>query len=202
MPVVELVNFLASEALLANNDLTAEPMKAFGKVEGCLSVHFGPQVEDKKTAYMMVAWETLEHHIAFTKSAVYPELMKALGPAVGGPLDVKHVHYNEDTTNALQAAVTEITTVKLKEGKSFEGDLKPIIDVISEKAPLAKGGNPPVAFGEYVETPGVYSMLIGWDSLEAHGEVVKQEPFAKLIPNLFATGDLTICHVVFKKLQF
>jgi hypothetical protein len=112
-------------------------------------------------------------------SPEYPALIEKLKPALGGPLAMDHIPFNEDVTNALNAPVTQVITSKLKDGQAKDGllDAGTFTKALNE----AVGAHPPVAFGESKENPGTFIVLIGWDSVEvcpcvsvAHSLLIEQ----------------------------
>ncbi|KIK07939.1 hypothetical protein K443DRAFT_604541 [Laccaria amethystina LaAM-08-1] len=198
MPVVEFASFVASEALLANHDLLEGAVDDISKVDGFISAYAGLKVEDKKTAYLAVVWETYESHKTLMDSPEYPALIEKLKPALGGPLAMDHIPFNEDVTNALNAPVTQVITSKLKDGQAKDGllDAGTFTKALNE----AVGAHPPVAFGESKENPGTFIVLIGWDSVEAHVAARGQDPrFKEYAEKAAPLADATVVHVNFVK---
>ncbi|KDR82912.1 hypothetical protein GALMADRAFT_57639 [Galerina marginata CBS 339.88] len=201
MPILEIGFFPASEALLANNEITQAELEFVAKSEGCISVYYGIDVDGNKTAFMGAIWESFDHYKKVVESPEFPATMEALKPAMAGPLTSLHVECEADPTSALEAPVTEITLAKLKDGKTHE-ELKPLADAICDNAHLAKGAHPPVAWGPFIQKPGEYGVAVGWDSVEDHIKLADNPPYDKFLPSLFEMADMTVNHVKFKKLVF
>lgn len=200
MPVVEFASFVASEALLANRDLLAGALDDVSKVNGCLRAYAGLQVEDKKTVYLAIVWETYEAHKTLMDSPEYPALIEKLKPGLGGPLVMNHIPFNEDVTNALSAPTTEVITSKLKDGQAKDALLDESASTFTKALNEAAGVHPPAAVGESKENPGTFIVLIGWDSVEAHLAAREQDPrFKEYAKKAAPLADATVVHVNFVK---
>ncbi|EDR13795.1 uncharacterized protein LACBIDRAFT_292588 [Laccaria bicolor S238N-H82] len=200
MPVVEIASFVASEALLADHDLLKGALEHVSKVNGFISAYAGVQVEDKKTTYLAVVWETYEAHKALMDSPEYPALIEKLKPGLGGPLVMNHVPFNEDVTNALSAPTTEVITSKLKDPQAKDPRLDESAAFFTKALSEAVGAHPPVVYGESKENPGTLIVLIGWDSVEAHLAARAKDPrFKEYAAKAADFTDATVVHVNFEK---
>ncbi|KAJ3542492.1 hypothetical protein NMY22_g3503 [Coprinellus aureogranulatus] len=197
MPVVEVATFQASDALLANPDLALGALAILKNAEGFLGAWTGYDVEDKKTAYLIVTWESVELHKKLHASPSYPELTEKLRPALGGPLNIIHVQFDKDHTVAFNAPVTELLTNKLKEGKTKE-DLDSVVAELAKHYESTEGIHQPPVHGPVLEEPGTFVSAIGWDSLEANQAVASAEA-ATQGAKLLAVVDVKPVKVKFEK---
>ncbi|KAF8177034.1 hypothetical protein BJ912DRAFT_986347 [Pholiota molesta] len=199
MPVYEIFVFPASDAFVADPAAALKPAREFmSKVDGCLSVH-GGAAEEEKTGYLVVAWETYEHHLALMKREGYPDII-GLAPVFGeGDPKLYHVDFIESPETALAQNATEILIMTLKEGKTKE-DLAAAIAVLGAKITAEEGCSKPLAWGETREEPGkTFFSFLGWESSKRHVEVVGQNSYETPIQNMYAAADIKIVHVDFKK---
>jgi hypothetical protein len=153
-----------------------------------------------------------------TESAEFPDLVESMKPAMAGPLHILHAEVKTDPTTALEAPVTEVTIVDIKEG-TFE-DIKPLGEAIDANAHLLKGTHIPSSWGRSIQDCQKIGVAVGWDSVEvssigsllswqsilnhlavqAHAAMPGIPPFSQIFAKMSELADLTTCHVKFKKL--
>ncbi len=64
----------------------AEPL--LSGLPGANAVSYGPGLENPDKLILLIEWETMDDHIAFTKSAEMPEFRALIGPyTVGGEME-------------------------------------------------------------------------------------------------------------------
>lgn len=97
-----------------------------------------------------------------------------------GTISFQHIEFSADTTTAFNAPVTELTTIKAKEGKT-QKDVGAVVSRIRDNQHLVKGGHPPIAWGQIKETPELSVLIIGWDSVE----VCLQKINSRTVTNIF-----------------
>jgi quinol monooxygenase YgiN len=108
-------------------------------------------------------WESYDHHKKLINSPDYAAITDALKPAVGGKLDRDHIEASDDPSNALGAPCAEIAIFTLKEGQSKETFKERFARLVSA---VNAGATPftPCFWGESIETPGRFLLVIGWES--------------------------------------
>ncbi|KAF6747881.1 hypothetical protein DFP72DRAFT_587873 [Ephemerocybe angulata] len=172
MPVIEITSFEASEALLVNPSLFSMVLDIVSTAEGFISAYGGLQVEDKKTAYLSLTWESMECYKRAVANPRYPEMATKLSAAiVGNPdtLDYNFVEFRKDHTPSFDAPVTELCTMQLREGRKaeeLEAVLEPMHNVIA--AARFSGFHPPPTYGDFVGKSGLFLVTSGWDSAKDH----------------------------------
>ncbi|KAF9485804.1 hypothetical protein BDN70DRAFT_459393 [Pholiota conissans] len=124
----------------------------------------------------------------------YPPLVSLSSGAVS----IQHVNFGIDTKSAFTAPVTEIATMKAKEGHT-QVAVDGAISALSKNQHLAKGAHPPISWGLIKETPELTILAIGWDSIEAHAASYTVAPFDKLVASLQSTVDASAKHLVLKR---
>lgn len=196
MPVVEIVWWQASEALLADPEIIKPSLEYISKVDGCLGIYSGLAEEDNKTVYGFIVWETLEHHQALINHPEYPAIL-GLAPSVDGELKLHHVGFTKEFVPALTAPTTEILGITLKEGKTKE-DLYKILGSLATKIE-AENKHGPVTWGQTVEDPQKFWLTIGWDSVKAHMAIVGEPSILADVTILRSTADLIMFHASLKK---
>ncbi|KAJ3500153.1 hypothetical protein NMY22_g19356 [Coprinellus aureogranulatus] len=200
MPVVEIATFPASEAFIADPTLLNGPItNILAKADGFISAYVGLQVEDRKTAYLVVVWQSLEAHQKLIADPIYPELGAQLKPALAGAINIQHVEFAGDATVAFNAPVTEVAIAKLKEGKAKE-DFVAFIPTIVETSKAVPGIHGPGAYGEVIEEQRSFYLVLGWESVEAHKAVVSSGgPGKEVVAKFLDLVDMTVVHVKFTK---
>ncbi|KAG6840522.1 hypothetical protein C0991_006195 [Blastosporella zonata] len=197
MPTVEIVRFPGSDAFVDNQLVFKECLSTLIKSEGCISSYYGIQVEDKRTGYLFVIWETYDHHMKLTKHESYPGLIDSLNLARSAPLDVQHVDFDEDAAVAFGSGATEVVTftphpdVNLKEAQE-------LVKTLTEQL-LAQKACHSVVVGESREKKGTYFMLVGWDSVQSHLGAVSKDPFPETIKKLHALAEIDLKHTELTK---
>ena len=58
--------------------------------DGCSSAKVGRGVENPDKFILLLEWDTVESHIAFTKSAEFAEFVNLAKPYFAGPSDMQH----------------------------------------------------------------------------------------------------------------
>jgi hypothetical protein len=96
----------------------------------------------------------------------YEELVQiGLGPVLAGKHEVRHVeNFRGNSEDILAAPVTEIVTIKLKEGISMD-DLKDHLGKLSDVLRKSSGCHG-VVWGECTEHRDTLINLLGWDDIE------------------------------------
>ncbi|KAI0692999.1 hypothetical protein C8T65DRAFT_668861 [Cerioporus squamosus] len=209
MPTVELVHAPASEAILRdphNKDAALANTIAILKAQdGMIKLYHGVQHEDKATAYLLVVWESYEHHEKLINDAeTYPKLtggITSLFDLAKGPLTMVHVNSTSEPYKAFEAPVAEIATFTLHEGKS-KSELEELVDslakhlaeVVRTKAEEASVFH--ASWGPVREKDNVLVLFIGWTSVAAHWDVVKGDAGSgEFIGKLRAIADVSVIHV-------
>ncbi|TFK40845.1 hypothetical protein BDQ12DRAFT_711448 [Crucibulum laeve] len=197
MPSVEFVVFPASDALLADESVIFPALDFISKVEGYIKTYWGLQLEDKKTLYWAIVWESYEHHKAFMQSSELHVLISHLKVALGGKPTIQNVVYSDDATNAFTAPTTELVTFKKKDGSTDE--LKAGLRYIADIVDKLEKTHPPTVFGPTIEDPSVFFAAAGWDSLEAHQEALAAKSLGEKGVAFIATVDASVVHAIFKQ---
>jgi len=196
--VTELCAFAASDAYLSDPSLPHAAFDLIANVDGHISSYQGIQIEDKTTGYMVLAWETLEHHKKLMKHESYQTLLKATAQLYTGDFQMEHVPFNKPIIEAMAAPVTEIISFTLKPGK-LKDDLMPLLDKLFKVVDTLKGIHPPAVFGSSIEKEDRVVGLLGWDSVEAHKEAIKDEELRKVVSEVVDIAELRGRHIPFTK---
>ncbi|KAI8999032.1 hypothetical protein BD414DRAFT_512575 [Trametes punicea] len=206
LPTIEVVYKPATEAFRANPrdaSLVKPAFDILSAQKGQLQKYYGLQHEDQTTAYAIIAWQELEDHYKLMNDAeTYPRL----GEAVKGFFhpsarqNMVHVRPTAEPYKAFEAPVTEIAWFTLKEGAS-KGDLEQQVDALT-KAINAAGPSSGVVFGAWgptVENDNLVALFIGWHSVEAHWNTVKDKTFSDMIAKISTIASVEVMHVPLTK---
>ncbi|KAG5652877.1 hypothetical protein H0H81_003240 [Sphagnurus paluster] len=164
--------------------------------------------EDGRTGYLIIIWESYEHHMKLKKDPAYPEMIKSLGLAVSGPIDVQHVDF--DATKALDAPATEISVITLKADTSLE-DFHAKSTAVREHLNNEPSCHAMVG-GESRENKGTYFSLTGWDNIQvfagrtydlvernlvapkSHIDLTAKDEFKEFVKNFLEIADIDVAH--------
>jgi heme-degrading monooxygenase HmoA len=58
--------------------------------DGCHSVRIGHGVENPDKFILLLEWDSVEHHVALTKTSAFAEFVKLAGPFFAGPSNMEH----------------------------------------------------------------------------------------------------------------
>ncbi|KAG6899231.1 hypothetical protein C0993_012102 [Termitomyces sp. T159_Od127] len=197
MPTVEIVRFPGSDEFVADNLVFKDCLSKLVKSEGCIGVYYGIQIEDNRSGYLFVIWETYDHHMKFTKHESYPAAIASLARAQAGPMDVQHVDFDEDAAIALGAPVTEVVTLEPKSAADKEARSLSVTK-LKEKMILQESCHS-FTTGESREKKGTNFVLVGWDSVQAHYDVVEGGVFPEMIKNLHMVNEIELKHTKLTK---
>jgi heme-degrading monooxygenase HmoA len=57
---------------------------------GCHAARLGRGVENPDKFILLLEWDSVEHHIAFTKTSAFEAFKQLAGPFFGGPSSMEH----------------------------------------------------------------------------------------------------------------
>lgn len=201
VPVVEVATFVASEAYKKDPSVIFPALDLLKTIPGCIGIWYGLQVQDPSYLYLVVLWETLEHHTNYMKDTVeYPKLGAALQPSMTDFLGLYHVRFPEDIQTALNAPTTEIVHWTIPEStnvETFHKGVQQLIDLIQKDMPgeVFRGG-----VGRVVEGERRLSVILGWHSLERFTQAVyNNQQCVELVTELKKQADLDLKHAQLKK---
>ena len=61
-----------------------------GNAQGCHSLRLGRGVENPGTFILLLEWDSVEHHVALTKTPAFEEFKQLAGPFFAGPSNMEH----------------------------------------------------------------------------------------------------------------
>ncbi|KAF9013223.1 hypothetical protein BDQ17DRAFT_1343013 [Cyathus striatus] len=200
MPIIEIATFPSTTEFISDPIKTGAP--AFSKIvqaEGFHGLYTGTQVEDEKTGYLVVIWETYEHHKIVTEQADYPQLIETLKACFSGSIDVQHVEFNADISAVFEAPVTEFAAATLKPGETKEDAILPV-QKLTAALDNTEGTVKPAVWGASRERADTLIFCVGWPSKQVHLDSVKgSKTLPPIIGDLRAVVELSPVHIHFKK---
>ncbi|KAJ7259521.1 hypothetical protein B0H12DRAFT_1232001 [Mycena haematopus] len=199
MPSIQIATFPVSEAFGSSPDTFKAPMDLIKVADGYKGSFYGLQVEDPKTGYFVSVWESYELHQKLVKDPSYASIIETLRPAVAGNFERHHINVTSDPITALSAPAVEFVVFTLKAGESDE-KLSSLLEELGKGADAATGAHPPCAWGQSVEDKNKYLLIIGWDTVEAHWEAVKEgTSLHAIVGKIKGVADLALGHSHVKK---
>ncbi|KAG2039427.1 hypothetical protein BDR03DRAFT_220472 [Suillus americanus] len=174
IPTTELVIFDTTEAVRKDRSILKPAFELVSKSSGIqMPAYVGTQIENPAKGYVVMNWDSLAHHQAMMASPSYATLLEALKPAYGGWSKMYHVNFNAHPIG-LQQPVTEILLLTIK-NPSHRTEVFDILTKISDSTKKM------LVFGPSLEDKNVIIVVGGWQSVEAHWQMVaKPEPKAAL----------------------
>ncbi|CDO68872.1 hypothetical protein BN946_scf185000.g15 [Trametes cinnabarina] len=206
LPTIEVVWKQATEAFRAdpkNREHVKSAFDILSAQKGQLQKYFGVQHEDRATAYAIIAWAELDDHYKLMNDAeTYPRLGEATKSFFepSSPSNMVHVRPTAEPFKAFEAPVTEIAWFTLKEGHS-KSDLEQQVDALT-KTILAGGpanGVVSGAWGPTVEKDSVIGLFLGWTSVEAHWNAVKDKTIGDMIAKIQTIASVEVIHIPLTK---
>ncbi|KAI0344608.1 hypothetical protein BDW22DRAFT_1354706 [Trametopsis cervina] len=198
MPVLEIVIANSSDAYRKEGSKVVDPAAAIvAKTEGHLASYSGDEIQDKNHYYLVVAWETHEHHLALINDKeVYPGLGAALFQGITEIHQMQHIKV-DDGYPALESPIAEFTFYTLRpetDRAKFAELVAEFYNVASNLEGVAKGGQAP-----FIEDERKWAVLLGFKSLEEEKRLATDPKITQLASQLSALADATTTHVVFRK---
>ncbi|KJA29607.1 hypothetical protein HYPSUDRAFT_31544 [Hypholoma sublateritium FD-334 SS-4] len=194
MPILDVIVFKPTEEPKASPALQSF-FSSLKQYKGIIGAWHGVQVEDPTQYHLLVFWESFSHVQEASKDLYYPSLPTGL-PAMDSSLQRKLLNINEYPESALAAPITDITYMFLKENKTYEEDLQPILVRFTELASGAKGAY----WGQSLDEAGVSIIMIGWDSVQEHYDAGKIPAYKELNDAAIPVVTFALKHVPFDQI--
>ncbi|KAF8841429.1 hypothetical protein BDN67DRAFT_1010631 [Paxillus ammoniavirescens] len=190
-PVAEIIRFTPKESYLASaHGALRDFFKILASTNGFISAYHGLQIEETesgKGGFIVILWETLEHHQALQKDAdKYSELRTAIDGAADNR-SMLHVFPKTDPSSGFTADALEIAIITLKAGHT-KADIDEPMDVLSAQKTPGIVGSP--TWGQVHEEKEKVGLFVGWSSKEAHMNARNQPTeaisgaFGKIAPHM------------------
>ncbi|KAI0317961.1 hypothetical protein OF83DRAFT_1171538 [Amylostereum chailletii] len=168
------------------------------KVQKVRVIYAGIQTE-KPQVFLVVGWNSVEDHKAFSTSGAYANFIAALAPSLASDavLTSKLVYFPSDIVVALTAPVTELLYTKPKDGHS-QASVSETMAAITEVTASAvtegicTGGSD----GKAVNADDVI-LVLGWDSVEHQNEFIKRPSNWEVVKNIGPKADINMMHSIF-----
>ncbi|OAL54853.1 hypothetical protein IQ07DRAFT_278701 [Pyrenochaeta sp. DS3sAY3a] len=188
-------------------------LKTIASQKGYQKLYWGVKVEDKETAVLVVVWDSLESHNAFSSSPAYQPFLENIKPILAGPAHIFHARFPAEYAepNPLTAPVTECINAYFSASHSeaeytanfaqfrSEGEKIPDIEAVGMTGAFSIEAHEHENLGEG-EQGKLFAAFVGWPSVEAHLAFRKTEEFAKIIGLLRGGAKgLKVWHVAFRE---
>ena len=169
--------------------------------------------KDKSLIYLIVDWDSIAAHEAFTKTDIFEPAVKKLTDTLSKPYELYHVAFSPVHPTVLhnaggKSAVAELGHAYFPAGEAFTADqmasvAKNAQGFLSEVSGNAAGHTGEIAAGwavEEVDFKGeksrAFVFVIGWESVEDHLRYRETDHFKKNIPRLRGLDSLKGMEVV------
>ncbi|KAF5314890.1 hypothetical protein D9619_006967 [Psilocybe cf. subviscida] len=199
MPIHEFIQFKPTEAVLADPTAALAPAsKFFSTAEGCSGLYFGASEEDKEgVAFIVIVWETYEHHKAVIDSPGYPGIVGLAG-TIAGNSTMLHVPFRDAPEPALSAPATEVAVITLKPGKTV-ADVDAVFESFMHKVESEEEDAAVGTWGQTKEEAEKLVCFFGWASSKRHFEIIGQDKYKDLVASLVGTVDIKFWHASFSR---
>ncbi|KAF5369512.1 hypothetical protein D9758_002774 [Tetrapyrgos nigripes] len=178
MTIVEIFTFDATDAYVADPAGTWKDLKdSHSGLNGLLNFHHGPHVENASKGSCLVTWDKVESFEAVTSESRQSARTQAFSLAVKGNSQLQLFDIGTaDITKITGAPVTELTVMKVKEGKT-KADLNSIFEGLKKASePLKACHGFEVGWSTKKGEEGTFLVLMGWDSMEDHLNSIQNVP--------------------------
>ncbi|KAF9237205.1 hypothetical protein BU15DRAFT_63272 [Melanogaster broomeanus] len=173
-PVAEIIRFTPAESYLSN---AGEALQSFFEIlastEGFISAYHGLQLEESapegKRGFIVILWETLEHHVALQNDNVKYSLLRASISGAAENRHVFHVFPKSDPSSGFTADALEIAILTLKAGRTTDDISEGMDELVSQKTPGIMGSP---TWGRVHEEKETVVIFVGWSSREMHMNAV------------------------------
>ncbi|GJE88292.1 hypothetical protein PsYK624_043750 [Phanerochaete sordida] len=192
-PTYEIVKVVASDAYLADASVINEVAALLSKTPGFLGAWQGLDIHEPTHLWLIVAWETIEHHrTLMADKEKYPPLRAALQKAAKEMLAMEHVRFSGDFARALAAPVTELAVWTRKadaDKAAFDAALGALVALLEGAAAKTDTDVCIAGAGAVVEDERKFVVGLGWPSLERFKAAVAAPP-AEVVAKLGAVKQL------------
>ncbi|KAJ7175941.1 hypothetical protein C8R46DRAFT_1080126 [Mycena filopes] len=197
MPTIQIATF--AQNFSSNPEAFKAPLEQIKTADGHIGSFYGVQVEDNKIGYFISVWESYEHHQKLTQDASYKKLIEVLKPAAAGGFERNHINVTADPNVALTSPAVEVVLFTLKAGTTAE-QVTPLLEELAKGLDAAVGAHAPCVWGQSIEDKSKFLLVVGWDTVEAHWEAVKEgTSLHKVVGSIVPLADLSIGHTHIKK---
>ncbi|KAG1744611.1 uncharacterized protein EDB91DRAFT_1050713 [Suillus paluster] len=182
IPTTELVIFDTTEAFRKDQSIVRPAFDMVSKADGVrMPAYVGLQIENAAKGYVFLNWDSLAQHQAMLAAPSYGRLLELLKPAYGGWSKMYHVIFNSHPI-ALQQPVTEVLLLTLK-NPSHRAEVFDILTKISDSTKKM------LVFGPTLEDKNVIILVGGWQSVEAHWNMVANPEPKAALERLYALAN-------------
>ncbi|KAH7885328.1 hypothetical protein F5I97DRAFT_1937560 [Phlebopus sp. FC_14] len=190
-----IAHFTASEEYKSGSFSLDEPLSQISKASGLNKSYVGFETEDPTVLFWVNDWTSKDAHAAFLQQPDYSAIADKSRAAFATQPTVNFVQF-DDAKGPLGAPITEFVTFTLKEGKTIE-QLEPLVQELHQKlagAPKFHGDS----WAVIIDKPNVYHGILGWDTVEAHWDAVKEGAPKEVIDRIRQLADLWLVHAALK----
>ncbi|KAF7288539.1 hypothetical protein HMN09_01382900 [Mycena chlorophos] len=212
MPTIQVAQFPVSSDFQAAPQKFASSLDIIKTADGHIRFaplsYYGVQVEDEKNAYFIsgdncrcTVWESYEHHAKLIAEPSYKTLIESLRPATADSTKFSrhHIDISTDALTALSSPATEIVVFTLKNGAGDADAMAPLMEELKAGLDAAVGAHPPCFFGQGREEKNKFVLVVGWDTVAAHWEAVKEgTSLHATVQKIAAIADIGIGHSLLK----
>ncbi|CEN60249.1 hypothetical protein ASPCAL02690 [Aspergillus calidoustus] len=171
--------------------------------EGFRRLKWGRWEEDPTKVQLMINWDDISYHVAFTQSgADYQELFAGLTPLIAAPPEIFHLELDPETiNNVLDDPIVELATF-FNVGEGFEEAVANTLAVGTRSEGCLGFARGPVveelAYGDGAKGKAHYA-AISWTSLEARTATTQREDVRESGQLLMSKiGGYEVHHVKFQ----
>ncbi|KAF2713388.1 hypothetical protein K504DRAFT_530379 [Pleomassaria siparia CBS 279.74] len=169
---------------------------------GHMVEHNGEDISGEYRSLLFIEWETPEDfHNFYPKSKAFGEFVATVGEYLGGkptPRLFQPVPEHSRSNATLQHGVTQIFTGRVVGGKQDEtsGAWKKLVEAVKEEE---KGDLKEWSGWGIEDADGVWTGLLGWESVETHEAVTAKKGVVEAIRALKEQGDFEDFVVTFQE---
>ncbi|KAI6027382.1 hypothetical protein BKA83DRAFT_4228205 [Pisolithus microcarpus] len=193
----EILHFTVSEELKSGQANLDEVRKLLSKAEGLNQSYFGLETEDPSVLFIVNDWKSKDAHAKFLDSPEGAAFEPALLPLSASPFVHRFAQFDESESR-LTAPITEFVTCTLEEGNTMD-ELEPLVQDLHEKLKGSKMFHGS-SWAPDANRANMYHGILGWDTVEAHWDAVKDGPPKAVIDEMKKLAELWLVHAALQPL--
>ncbi|KAG1716058.1 hypothetical protein ID866_1084 [Astraeus odoratus] len=186
---IEILHFTVCEGF--------EPVPVNDELRKLLSKAEGLNGQVASLLFVVIDFASKDAHARFLASPDGFAFEQALTALSASPF-VRYCAEFEEAESRLNAPITEFVTFTLKEDNRMD-QLEPLVHELQEKLLRSKmfyGSS----WAPIANRPNMYNGLLGWITVEAHWDAVKDGPPKEVIDRIKQIADLWLVHAALKPL--
>ncbi|KAK7685341.1 hypothetical protein QCA50_011705 [Cerrena zonata] len=200
--VVEFAQITVTDAYKNDPSIVNEALDFLKKVDGAKKIYHGLEVQDGTTWWLLIEWETLEHHQTLMNDKVQYPILGSYIQKFSTGVKLWHASFPEAPYTAFEAPYTEIVTWSLKDGHKTKEEQAKVLEWAKtivgnfNELPVESGVSKGTVGPIIEESEAATAITLGWTSPEATGKAFNSLDVIKpIVGQVKEIAELKLIHV-------